>query len=227
MSLHFVFKSEAHLVRALADAAIVKAFHEMFDETVTGAKMLALATLGLRSMYSKKEIHKLEDLKGLKVRVQATATEDAIFAAYGAQTVHMPFGDVYTSLQTGVVDVAENSANIYQSNKHYEVAPVMSMTQHEANNSLIWVSDKAWKSLTPEQQQWVQIAADEVSRTQPAKVFELESKSQAALEKIGVKLVKDVDKAGFIKIAEPFQDQLAARLGPHATKILQLIRKAQ
>jgi TRAP-type transport system periplasmic protein len=227
MSLHFVFKSEAHLVKALADPAVVNAFHEMFDETVTGAKMLALATLGLRSMYSKKEIHKLEDLKGLKVRVQATATEDAIFAAYNAQTVHMPFGDVYTSLQTGVVDVAENSVNIYQSNKHYEVAPVMSMTQHEANNSLIWISEKAWKSLTPEQQQWVQAAADEVSRTQPAKVFELENKSQAALEKMGVKVIKDVDKSGFIKIAEPFQDQLAAKLGPQATKILQLIRKAQ
>jgi TRAP-type C4-dicarboxylate transport system substrate-binding protein len=138
MSLHFVFKSEAHLIKALADPAVVKAFHEMFDETVTGAKMLSLASLGLRSIYSKKEIHKLEDLKGLKVRVQATATEDAIFAAYGAQTVHMPFGDVYTSLQTGVVDAAENSMNIYHTNKHYEVAPVMSVTQHEANNSLIW-----------------------------------------------------------------------------------------
>jgi tripartite ATP-independent transporter DctP family solute receptor len=227
MSLHFVFKSEAHLTKALADPAIVKAFHEMFDETVTGAKMLALATLGLRSIYSKKEIHKIEDLKGVKVRVQATATEDAIFAAYGAQTVHMPFGDVYTSLQTGVVDAAENSMNIYQTNKHYEVAPVMSVTQHEANNSLIWVSEKAWKSLSPEQQQWVQAAADEVSRTQPAKVFDLEHKSQAALEKIGVKVVKDVDKSGFVKIAEPFQDQLAAKLGPHASKILQLIRKAQ
>jgi tripartite ATP-independent transporter DctP family solute receptor len=227
MSLHFVFKSEAHLIKALADPAVVKAFHEMFDETVTGAKMLSLATLGLRSIYSKKEIHKMEDLKGVKVRVQATATEDAIFAAYGAQTVHMPFGDVYTSLQTGVVDAAENSMNIYHTNKHYEVAPVMSVTQHEANNSLIWISEKAWKSLTPEQQQWVQTAADEVSRTQPAKVFELEHKSQTALEKIGVKIIKDVDKSGFVKVSEPFQDQLSAKLGPHATKILQLIRKAQ
>jgi TRAP-type C4-dicarboxylate transport system substrate-binding protein len=73
----------------------------------------------------------------------------------------------------------------------------------------------------------VQAAADEVSRTQPSKVFELERKSQTTLEKIGVKVVKDVDKSAFIKVAEPFQEQLAAKLGPHATKILQLIRKAQ
>ena len=59
-----------------------------------------------------------------------------MFPAYGAQTVHMPFGSVYTSLQTGVVDVAENGVNVYLVNKHYEVAPVLSMTEHEANNSL-------------------------------------------------------------------------------------------
>ena len=76
-------------------------------ERVKGARVLAVATLGLRNIYSKKEIHKVEDLKGLKIRVQATKTEDTHFAAYGAQVVHMPFGDVYTSLQTGVVDAAE------------------------------------------------------------------------------------------------------------------------
>src|ERR1035437_10639688 len=73
-------------------------------------------------------------MKGLKVRVQATPTEDTMFPAYGAQIVHMPFGSVYTSLQTGVVDVAENGVNVYLANKHYEVAPVLSMTEHEANN---------------------------------------------------------------------------------------------
>ena len=107
--------------------------------------MIALATLGLRTMYCKKEIRKVEDMKGLKVRVQATATEDMMFPAYGAQTVHMPFGSVYTSLQTGVVDVAENGVNVYLVNKHYEVAPVLSMTEHEANNSLVWISDKLWQ----------------------------------------------------------------------------------
>ena len=64
-------------------------------------------------MYGKKEVRKPEDMKGLKVRVQATATEDLMFPAYGAQTVHMPFGSVYTSLQTGVVDFGENGVNVY------------------------------------------------------------------------------------------------------------------
>jgi tripartite ATP-independent transporter DctP family solute receptor len=224
MSLHFIFRSEEHLQHCLADPAIVAAVKEMFSSKVQGAHVLTLSTLGLRDLYGKKEIHKMDDIKGVKVRVQATATEDAMFPAYGAQTVHMPFGDVYTSLQTGVVDMAENGVNVYFSNKHYEVAPIMSMTEHEANNSVVWVSDKVWNSLSDEQKGWVQAAADEVGKTEPAKAFALEHESQAKLEKIGVKFVKDVDKSGFMKAAEPIQDKIAAELGPNAVKILGLIR---
>jgi len=178
-------------------------------------------------MYSKKEISKIDDIKGLKVRVQATKTEDTHFPAYGAQTVHMPFGEVYTSLQTGVVNVAENGVNVYEQNKHYEVAPVLNMTQHEANNNCIWVSDKAWNSFSAEEKRWVQEAADEVSRREPAMAFKLEAESAAKLQRIGVKVNSKVDKSGFMKAALPIQDELAKELGPHAVKILGLVRAAK
>src|SRR5713226_9827402 len=212
-SIHFIFTSEDHLAKAIADPTVVAAVRKMVKDTVKGAQVLTVLTLGMRDFYSKKEIRSIADLKGLKVRVQATPTEDTLFPAYGAQVVHMPFGDVYTSLQTGVMDVAENGINVYLSNKHYEVAPIMSLSQHEANNSVIWVSDKVWNSLTDEQKTWVQAAADEVGKTEPAKAIALDHESQAKLEKIGVKFVKDVDKTGFIKIAEPLQDSIAAQLG--------------
>ena len=224
MSMHFLFRSEAHLIKAIADPEVAKAVKAMIAETVQGAHVIALSTLGLRSIYSKREVKSIADVKGLKVRVQATPTEDTTFPAYGAQIVHMPFGSVYTSLQTGVVDVAENGVNVYLANKHYEVAPVLSMTEHEANNSLVWVSDKLWNSLTPEQQGWVQAAADEASRTQPAKAIELEHQSAEKLKSMGVKVVTDVDKSGFIAIADPLLDKLAAQLGPHAVKVKDLIR---
>src|SRR6202165_1236294 len=224
MSMHFLFRSEAHLVKAIADPEVSKAVKAMIADTVQGARVIALATLGLRNMYSKREIKIIGDMKGLKVRVQATPTEDTMFPAYGAQIVHMPFGSVYTSLQTGVVDVAENGVNVYLANKHYEVAPVLSMTEHEANNSLVWVSDKVWNSLTPEQQGWVQAAADEVKDRQPAKAIELEHQSQDKLNAMGVKVVADVDKSGFTTIADPYLDKLAKELGPHADKIKTLIR---
>src|ERR1700744_192275 len=217
MSLHFLFRSEAHLIKTIADPEVSKAVKAMVAETVQGARVIALSTLGLRNMYSKREIRKIEEIKGLKVRVQATPTEDTMFPAYGAQIVHMPFGSVYTSLQTGVVDVAENGVNVYLANKHYEVAPVLSMTEHEANNSLIWVSDKLWNSLTPQQQAWVQAAADEVNKNEPAKAIELEHRSLEKLKSIGVKVV-DVDKSGFIAISDPYLDTLSRGLGPHAEK---------
>jgi tripartite ATP-independent transporter DctP family solute receptor len=224
MSLHFLFRSDEHNIKALGDPKVFEAIRDMIDDTVQGIHAIALGTQGFRHMYGKKEVHKVEDLKGYKVRVQATATEDAMFAAYGAQTVHMPFGSVYTSLQTGVMDFGENAVNVYLINKHYEVAPVLSMTEHEANNAILWISDRLWQSLNADQKQWVQTAARDVSAQEPKRAFELERAAAAKLEKMGVKIVTDVDKAGFQKIADPYLDKLAKELGPHADKIKTLIR---
>jgi TRAP-type transport system periplasmic protein len=222
-SLHYIFRDEAHLGKVLADPEITKAFQAMTGEAVQGGRVLTLMTMGLRNIYSKKEVKTVADLKDMKVRVQATKTEDTHFPAYGSQTVHMPFGEVYTSLQTGVVQAAENSLAVYLSNKHYEVAPIMSVTEHEANNSIIWVSDKAWNSLSDQEKTWVQAAATEVGKVEPAKAFQLEKDSAEKLKKLGVKLA-EVDKSGFIKAAEPIQDSLAKELGPHAVKILGMVR---
>jgi TRAP-type transport system periplasmic protein len=227
LSIHYIFRSEPQLIKAIGDPRLIAAVREMFDATVKDGHVLALATLGLRNLYGKRAVASVGDLGGRKVRVQATPTEDTMFPAYGAQTVHMPFGNVYTSLQTGVVDFAENGVNVYDSNKHYEVAPVLSMTQHEGNNSVIWVSDKLWASLTDEQKGWVQAAANEVATKEPAQAIELDHKSLAKLQKLGVKVVNDVDKASFIKIAEPLQEKLAKSLGPHAEKILQICRSIE
>ena len=223
-SLHYIFRDQDHLAKTLADPQVSQAFREMIKESVQGAQVLGLMTMGLRNMYAKKDIKSVEDVKGQKVRVQATKTEDTHFPAYGAQTVHMPFGEVYTSLQTGVVNVAVNGVNVYLANKHYEVAPVLSLTEHEANNNCIWVSDKTWNSLSDEEKKWVQAAAEEVSRTEPLKALALEKESAERLKKLGVKVVEGIDKSGFIKAAQPIQDQLAKELGPHAEKILALVR---
>jgi TRAP-type transport system periplasmic protein len=224
MSLHFLFRDADHVVKALADQKVIDAIKAMIDETTQGLHVIATGSQGVRNIYSKKEIHNVGDLKGIKIRVQATATEDAIFPAYGAQTVHMPFGSVYTSLQTGVVDAAENSINVYLVNKHYEVAPVLSITEHEANNALVFVSDKLWQTLSAEQKQWVTTAAAEISAKEPAKAFELEKTAATKLKSLGVKIVDDVDKKSLAVVADPYLDKLAKELGPHAEKIKNLIR---
>jgi TRAP-type C4-dicarboxylate transport system substrate-binding protein len=136
----------------------------------------------------------------------------------------MPFGSVYTSLQTGVVEFGENAVNVYLINKHYEVAPVLSMTEHEANNAILWISDKLWESLNADQKQWVLTAGREVSTQEPKKAFDLEHTAATKLQKMGVKIVTDVDKASFQKIADPYLDKLAKELGPHAEKVKTLVR---
>jgi tripartite ATP-independent transporter DctP family solute receptor len=224
MSLHYLFRSEDHDIKSLGDPKVFEAVRDMIDDSVQGIHVIGLGTQGFRHLYGKKEVHKVEDLKGYKVRVQATATEDTMFAAYGAQTVHMPFGSVYTSLQTGVMDFGENAVNVYLINKHYEVAPVLSMSEHEANNAILWISDKLWQSLNADQKKWVLEAGQDVSQQEPKRAFELERSAATKLQKMGVKIVADVDKSGFQKIADPYLDKLAKELGPHAEKIKNLIR---
>jgi len=89
------------------------------------------------------------------------------------------------------------------------------------------LTDKVWTSLSDEQKKWVQAAADEISQKQPTAAFKLEHEALAKLEKIGVKVVKDVDKSGFSSISKPIQDQLAKDLGPHAVKVLALVRNVK
>ncbi len=226
-SLHFIFRGPDHAVKVLTDPQVITAMREMYASKVKGAHMLTLGSQGLRNLYCKKEIRNVADIKNVKVRVQATVTEDTLFPAYGAQIVHMPFGEVYTSLQTGVVECAENGYTVYMINKHYEVAPIMSVTEHEANNSVLFVSDKVWASLTGEQKKWVQQAADDMNKVQPAKAFEMEKESRARLEKLGVKILTTVDKSGFESISKPIQDKLAKDLGPYAVRILDLVRNVK
>lgn len=226
-SLHFIFRDAEHLANVLADPTIVAAYRAMISESVQGARAMALMTMGFRNIYAKKEIKSIDDLKGVKIRVQATKTEDTHFPAYGTQTVHMPFGEVYTSLQTGVIGAAENGVNVYLSNKHYEVAPIMSLTEHEANNNCVWISEKTWNSLSEQEKGWVQAAAEEIGKTVPRKALALEKESGERLKKLGVKLVEGVDKSAMMTAAKPIQDQLATELGPHAVKILELVRNVK
>jgi tripartite ATP-independent transporter DctP family solute receptor len=223
-SIHFIFRDEAHAIKVLGDPKVIAAMKDLYAAKIKGAHMLGLGSQGLRHMYGKKPVQKVADLKGVKMRVQATVTEDTTFPAYGAQVVHMPFGEVYTALQTGVADMGENGINNYLINKHYEPAPILSLTEHEANNAALFISDKAWTSLSDEQKKWVQAAADEVSKNEPAAAFKLEHEALAKLQKMGVKIVKDVDKSGFQQVSKPIQDKLAKDLGPNAVKVLALVR---
>ena len=139
----------------------------------------------------------------------------------------MPFGSVYTSLQTGVVDFAENGVNVYDSNKHYEVAPVLSMTEHEANNSVIWISDKLWASLTDEQKGWVQAAAAEVGLCSRRRLLRSSTSRSQSCKSSASRSSPTSTRRALSKSLNPLQDKLAKGLGPHAEKIPQVCRSIQ
>src|SRR3569832_1718493 len=85
MALHFLFRNDALVIKALADPNVFEAIRAMIDYTAQCLHVIGTGSQGVRHIYSKKEIHKVDDIKGMKIRVQATATEDAMFPAYGAQ----------------------------------------------------------------------------------------------------------------------------------------------
>jgi len=223
-SLEYLYPSVGICVKSVLDPGINDTFKKMVAETVVGAMSLGLMTWGLRDMYAKFDIANVNDVKGKKVRVQATKTEDAFMTAYGAVPVHMAFGQVYTALQTGVVQVAENSTDVYLKNKHYEVAPVLSMTDHEANNYTLLVSTKTWTSLTKDQQRWVQQAFDFAHPQCPKKAVDNNNAAVESLKKLGVKVVEKVDKGTFIERAQPVIDEQAKDLGPYAIALLKQVR---
>jgi tripartite ATP-independent transporter DctP family solute receptor len=224
-SLHFIFRDEKHLAKSMLDPGMNDLYREMIMKNTTGAKSLGLLTLGFRKFYSKNEIKSVADVKGKKVRVQATKTEDRFFSAYGAVPVHMPIGQVYTSLETGLVEIAENGADIYRAQKHYEVAPVLSVSNHEANNNHVWVSDKVWASLNADEQGWVKASFEYARGLTVPKSLEYDHAAMESLSKTGVEIFNDVDRQSFITIATPIQDEQAQALGPYAVQILELTRK--
>lgn len=225
LSLHYLFSSFNQVEKALKDEKLRELYIAMAKDAESGAQPLSLFTLPMRNFFdAKRKIHDVHDLKDRKIRVQATHTEDVFFKAYGAVPVHMPFTQVYTALQTGVIDMAENAVTYYASFKLYEVAPVVSMSQHEGNFQVLWISSKAWKKLSDQQQEWIKSAAVTVSDQQPAEAAQLLTKMQKKLEKMGVLFYNHVDKQSFIKIAKPLQSKLAKQLGSHAEDILERIR---
>ena len=92
-SIHFIFTGENHAMKVLGDPKVIAAMRDLYAAKITGAHMVGLGSQGLRHIYGKKPVQKVADLAGIKMRVQATVTEDATFPAYGAQVVHMPFGE--------------------------------------------------------------------------------------------------------------------------------------
>ena len=169
---------------------------------------LAFYDAGARSFYNKdKPIKSLEDLKGLKFRVMQSDLFVDMVNALGANATPMPYGEVYSSIQTGVIDGAENNWPSFESSKHFEVAKHFTLDQHLIVPEILVMSKKSWDNLTPEDQQVIRAAAKE----SVAKMRELwearEAESEAVVTSAGVEVIKDIDKTPFVEAMKPVYEK--------------------
>lgn len=145
---------------------------------------------GSRSFYtSKKAIRKPEDLKGLKIRVMNNQMAINMVQALGGSPTPMAYGELYTAIQQGVVDGAENNPPSFVSSNHFEVSKYYTLDQHSSVPDVLLIGTKFWDKLTEQEKKWVQEAADESSQAE--KVFWQDSveESMATAEAAGVEII--------------------------------------
>ncbi len=189
-----------------------------------GFVTLTYYTSGARSFYTKdKAIRTPEDLKGLKIRVQDMKSQTDMLKALGGIPVTMSYGDVYTSLQTGIIDGAESNETALTTGKHGEICKVFSTDEHAMIPDVLVMSAKTWKNISPEDQQVILEAAYE--STESHKVSWEAAISEAISEAstdMNVEFVNDVDKEAFRQATSGMVDEYCKEY-PGVQELLDII----
>nr|WP_240725235.1 TRAP transporter substrate-binding protein [Haliea sp. SAOS-164] len=199
-SIPYVFRDYAHLWRVLQG--------EVGRELLQAGDAVRLHGLGYydagsRSFYTTAApVHSPADLAGLKIRVQNSITSVEMVRALGGAATPIPWAEIYTALQQGVVDGAENNPPSYYLSKHYEVAPYFSLDEHAFVPDILLVSLPVWEGLSPQQRQWLQQAADDSVQLQRQLWRESTAHALAQLRAAGVTIIEP-DKRAFRAAVAP------------------------
>jgi len=221
LGLPFLWKSYEHAL-AVLDGPVGKELDQ--DMEKAGFKTLSWAvSWGYRNVItSKKEVKQAADLKGLKIRTIPTKVFVAAINSMGANATPMNFGEIYTSLQSGVLDGYEHTAATTISFKMYEVACCMALTKHLMDPTFLVFSLAEWKKLSPAVQASLQKAANEAAKVVREMAPQREGQALAEVKRLGMK-VNEIDTAPLVKASLKAQDELAKEFG--AEKLLEQIRK--
>lgn len=193
-TLPFLFRSIDHMHKAL-DSAIGDEI--LASCAAKGYIGLGFYDSGARSVYTKKPIHTLADMKGLKLRVQQSDLWVSLAGAMGANATPMPMGEVYTGMRTGLVDAAENNIPSYESSKHFEVVKYYSKTEHSMAPEVVMFSKLVWDKLSPEDQKIIRQAAKDSVPAQRQFWADRDAASLKIVLAGGAQIVSDVDKKSF------------------------------
>lgn len=195
-SVPYVFRDREHFFKVL-DSEIGR---ELLESTeVARLRGLGYYDAGSRSFYTNDHpIRTPADLAGLKIRVQKSQTSVKMVQALGGSATPISWGELYTALQQGVVDGAENNPPSFYLSRHYEISKFYALDEHTSVPDILLISSRIWSELTPEQQSWLQQAVDESVVYQRKLWHEATEHALAAVEAAGVE-ISYPDK-------EPFQE---------------------
>jgi tripartite ATP-independent transporter DctP family solute receptor len=210
-NLPYLFESVEHM-HTVVDGEIGQ---RLLDDLEAGGLIgLGYMDAGARSFYNKeRSITSLEDLQGLKIRVMQNPIFVDMATAMGADGIPVAFNELYTAMQTGVVDGAENNPPTYLTQNHYEVAGHYTLTEHLIVPEIFVFSKQVWDTLDTVDQQLIQKAANYAVLKERELWAEME---QAALDQLiadGYDVVVEIDKTPFIEATAPVREKFGEKYG--------------
>lgn len=219
--LPFLFRSVEHLRRVLDGPIGDEILGDLQGSSFVG---LAFYDSGARSIYnSVRPVRRLEDLKGLRIRIQQSELMSDMFRALGAKPVALPYGQVMTGLATQLIDGAENNWPSYVTTGHYRAAPYYSLTEHTMAPEVLVMSESAWASLGPEDQAIFREAARESGRHLRGQWRLWEERSRREAQLGGVTVLDDVDRKALERAMAGIYDRLLT--DPKVKSLVERVRE--
>jgi tripartite ATP-independent transporter DctP family solute receptor len=212
LNLPFLFRDTTHMNKVV-DGPIGQ---ELLDKVTNNpaAKLVGLCWMdaGARSFYDTKHpIKKIEDLKGLKVRVIGNPMFVDMGNALGANAVAMGYDQVFSALQTGVIDGAENNPPSFVFDNHYQVAKYYSLTQHLIVPEMLVFSRVSWDKLSPDDQALIKKVAREAQFNARELWNKTEAEAMSKMKSAGIEIDPIDDKKPFRDAVKPVWDKYGAK----------------
>jgi len=203
LGLPYIFRDDAHAQKVLDGEIGQKILTSGEEFWLRG---LCFFDAGSRSFYTKNTpIETPDDLKGLKIRVMKSITATNMVKALGGSPTPISWGELYTALQGGVVDGAENNPPSFYLSHHYEVCKYYSLDEHTTIPDVLIISTYTWDALNDQERKWLQEAVDESVPYQRKLWAESEQEALEEVQKAGVTIIEP-DKSTFIEKVQPIYD---------------------
>lgn len=205
-SVPFLFEDEAHRFKVF-DGQIGRELLEAGENI----RLMGLTyyDAGTRSFYVKdRPINHPDDLQGLKIRVQESPASIQMVNMLGGSATPISWGELYTALQQGIVDGAENNPPSFHLSRHYEVTNYYSLNEHTAVPDILFISLQTWERLSDEERTIIQYAAEESAIYQRELWREATKVAMESVEEAGIE-INYPDKEPFIERLRPLYEQYA------------------